>query len=252
MADVLRPPMNLFTRIFGWLVLFKAVDLALRLPAAFEMPAVLLLCLGWIACASALILVRQVRLASAGLAVLVVLFTGWPELHNQHLWLVGWVALGLAVFSEPPLGWYLRAQLTVVYAFGAAAKLTPWFLSGDVLAATAGSRWMAPQTVWALLAVVTVAVEGWLAIGLWLTKTRKVTALIGVLFHVGVVVAMTAGVASFVRMVVFNGLVVALYLPFFWPRSSAEKAVPTAGSEEVRSSSESSQLEDGSSSRRNA
>jgi hypothetical protein len=212
-----------FLRLFGLLVLLKAVDLIVRLEPAgilgFALGAV------WAAAGAALSIGVARRTACATLVVLVAAITAVPELHNQHLWLIGWIAAGLAVLDAAPLRWFLRAQVTIVYGFAALAKLTPWWLDGSVLAATAGQRWAVPMPVWALIAWLTVATEGWLAVGLWFERTRRASVLLGACLHVGIVLAMSTGATSLVRMLVFNGLMVVLYLPFLRWRDDPYSAI---------------------------
>lgn len=215
-ADVLgEDPVTLFVRAFGALCLLKSVDLAVRAPDAVGEPVAALLLAAWIPAAAALTLDHHVRKAGVAIAALVAI-TLWSsmDLFNQHFVLMAWIGIFIAILDGPLLALVLRVQLTIVYGFGALAKLNPWFLSGDTLAWHAGERLPVPDQAWMPLAFAVVATEGWLAFGLWWRRTRVVSMMLGVVLHLGIVVGMATSVDSLVRMIVFNGLCVVLYLAF--------------------------------------
>lgn len=129
--------------------------------------------------------------------------------------------------SEPSAGpiWPVRLiqlQLSTVYAVNVWAKLTPGFLSGEVLVGLSGtlpnvlvdlsdgSLHLGPLAVpvW-LCAVATVAIESALAVGLWIPKLRIATALLGVGFHAALRLAITIGWLDWAC--------VSLYLAFLLP-----------------------------------
>lgn len=82
----------------------------------------------------------------------------------------------------------MMTQLSVCYFFAAASKVSILFLSGAPLAAWV---WIPlPWWMFTLMALGTVAVEGFLAFGLWLRRTRKVAVALGLLLHLSIVAMM--------------------------------------------------------------
>ena len=90
----------------------------------------------------------------------------------------------------------IQCQLSVLYGINALVKTTPEYLSGDVLKAlsarpnflvdlTDGALALGPFSIpVAVLATSTVAVEYWLAMGLWFPRCRRFTACLGLGFHI--------------------------------------------------------------------
>ena len=165
-----------------------------------------------------------------GLALLVAVFFThfWsPTLHNQHLGLIGWIAAILWMFpSMEDRRLLLRTLTTTLYAFATLSKLTPDFLSGAVLSAHLPTRPVGrllgldallgrPLVA---LSVLTIVVEGWLAAGLWFERTRHCTVFLSIGFHSLVLVLMAENTMSFLRLFIFNGLALLLYVAFF-PRT---------------------------------
>ncbi len=98
-----------------------------------------------------------------------------------------------AVWSVAPRGgtvpWWpqllMMTQLSVCYFFAAISKISVVFLSGAPL-----SLWVwvpLPWWMFTLMAVGTVVVELYLAVGLWWPSSRRKAALLGVLLHMGIV-----------------------------------------------------------------
>lgn len=86
----------------------------------------------------------------------------------------------------------LKCQASILYGFGALAKLTPAYLTGWMLAGTIDRRWWSWIPLWeqtpllfAGVAVLTIIVEAGLAVGLWLPRFRRAAAIVGVGLHVG-------------------------------------------------------------------
>ena len=100
----------------------------------------------------------------------------------------------------------IKLQLSMVYAFAALAKLNPDFLHGEVLV---GQLPVDPGKA-RMLAVATILVEAWLAIGLWLPRFLWPTIVLGVLFHLGTALS----IAPMIDLLIFGGLSVAPYLLF--------------------------------------
>lgn len=98
-----------------------------------------------------------------------------------------------AVWSVAPRGgtvpWWpqllMMTQLSVCYFFAAISKISVVFLSGAPL-----SLWVwvpLPWWMFTLMAIGTVVVELYLAVGLWIPSTRRKAAVLGVLLHLGIV-----------------------------------------------------------------
>lgn len=92
-----------------------------------------------------------------------------------------------------PVPWWPRllmmTQLTVCYFFAAASKVSLLFLSGAPLA---GWIWVPlPWWMFSLMASGTVLVELFLAVGLWLRRTRRAAFALGGALHLSIVVMMS-------------------------------------------------------------
>lgn len=141
---------------------------------------------------------------------------------------------------EPSAGpmWPIRLiqiQLSLVYAINALVKSTPQYLSGEVLI---GMSRMRPNFLVdlsdgrvhvgpiaapvALAAVASVVVEAYLAIGFWFPRLRWPTAVIGVIFHLGL--------QQIVRIFMLDYVSMFLYLAFLlpWHGGSVVRKTPTA------------------------
>jgi hypothetical protein len=88
--------------------------------------------------------------------------------YRNHVALLFWLALTSGFFAdERQQRWLLRCTLTIMYAFAAAAKLWPTWLTGEALVAR---TWLAPHLPRSAvigLAALTVLIEVALAIGVW-------------------------------------------------------------------------------------
>jgi hypothetical protein len=79
-------------------------------------------------------------------------------------------------------------QVAVVYLFTALSKMNPVFLSGEPLA---GWTWFSgPGWFFQAMAFGTVAVELFLAVGLWIPRVRVLAVLAGMALHTGIVVGL--------------------------------------------------------------
>jgi hypothetical protein len=122
----------------------------------------------------------------------------------------------------------IQIQLSVVYGLNALVKTTPEYVSGDVLVAmstrpnflvdlSGGALSLGPLSIpAAALAIGTVATEYWLAIGLWFPRCRRITAAIGLVFHVGLMFVSDIFMLSYVS--------VFLYLAFLLPFETSIRA----------------------------
>ena len=215
--------LTIFRYAFAGLLLVKVLDIAERGRVYLGLPLAALICLVWVVAAVAIARDWHGRAAAVAIAVLAVavpVLSGM-EMYNQHMYLIGSIAVVLALrAAEATL---LKAQLSIVYGFGVLAKLNEAFLSGTEVYTSAIARpfWMTfidyepSATIVMAASVAALCTEGGLAIALWLPRARWVAAPVGVAFHTVMLVLMTAGPISFVRLLVFGFLLVALYLPFF-------------------------------------
>lgn len=164
----------------------------------------------WFLASTALVVGFKTRLASAiitGLSALVLLFD--QQTYSNHLYLFFLiVALLMVADSGAALsldarrggkrdyvaGWpilLLKLQVSLVYGFSAVAKLTPQFLSGDVLSQTLKQYgWLTfPQSLrnphlLTALAASAIVVELFIAFGLWSKRLRLAAVIAGVILHV--------------------------------------------------------------------
>ena len=153
------------------------------------------------------------------------------ELLLLELWaeyaimLIAWLALALVVapHRRHEQVFLARILLSTVYAFAALSKLQPSWMMGENLRLLVASR---PQAAWlepfllqpwlSLAAAAVVVAELWLAIGLWLRRTRLLTAVMGVLLHIVLTtLAATDGMPGLLHLLALNGGLVVIY-PAFW------------------------------------
>ena len=116
-------------------------------------------------------------------------------------------------------GWpvmLLKLQASIVYGFSALAKLTPQYLSGDVLAATMKQPgWLMQTSGVSLLAVSAIVVELFIAFGLWSSRLRVAAVIAGVALHVFIFATLDS---SRLSLGMFALEMFALY-PLFFQRS---------------------------------
>jgi hypothetical protein len=187
---------------------------------------------------------RSVRGGGSAVAIggLIALFAD-ERLYSNHLWLLVLLAALAAVTAgrtEPrteglPYGHLVLLQVSVVYGFAAASKLNVAFISGGVLRsdlAVEGALIPLPDLLLAqqepmmALALATVIIELALAIALWVRRVRPGAAVLGMVFHLGLV----AVVPGWEELLVFALLCWSTY-PLFLTRTSAASpgaARPTA------------------------
>jgi hypothetical protein len=140
------------------------------------------------------------------------------QTYSNHLYLLSLVSLLLALAHttrqrEPALA-LLRWQLVVVYAFAAASKINAEFLSGSVIAHNLRPelRALADSAVPAVLAIAAIVAEAFVAATLLRPgRWRLAGVVVGVVMHVGFIVA----IAQTVAMIAFAMICVSLY-PLYW------------------------------------
>ena len=203
-----------------------------RLPSS----AVLLFVAVWIIASASFLLGYRTRVAGAiitCLATYTLLLD--QQTYSNHLYLFLVIVLLLTVansggaLSIDMLGdhddaavwpiFLLKVQLSLVYGFSAMAKLTPQFLSGDVLSQTLRqSGWVVfPQSfrtpaLLTALAVAGIILELFIATGLWIKRVRPVAVFAGVLLHLFIISMLDS---SRLSLVIFALELFALYPLFF-------------------------------------
>lgn len=233
-------------------VLFRIGDPSrLRLPFAPWLPllpesAVLPLLGAWVVTGAAFLVGWHTRLAGSALSVvLLVALLGDQQLYSNHLYLLLTLVLLLTIARSGAAysldarrdagrvtipRWpvtLLKVQLTLVYGFAALAKLDVPYLSGAVLNAHMGRGALLPipealriAEVMAPLAWLSILVEGFLALAFWSRRRRKVACVVGVLFHVSVILI----IAPASELLVFALVMFSLYVLHFedeWETSTA-------------------------------
>jgi len=124
--------------------------------------------------------------------------------------------------------WLLRTLVSATYAFAALAKLNPAYLSGAMLAGYMSPTLLVALPETARLPFVlacswgTIVVELGLAVALWSARWRRLAVAAGAALHVGMVALLPPG--SQVQLAVFAIEMVALYLVFFIPLASSDRA----------------------------
>lgn len=116
----------------------------------------------------------------------------------------------------------IQFQLTMVYGINAIAKTTYYYLSGEALSnmtvvmeqfqidLSDGNLYLNTLVIPAyVLGVTSVLIEYWLSIGFWWRKTKWLTAVIGVLFHISLTFTLSIFMLDYVS--------VFLYLSFLLP-----------------------------------
>jgi hypothetical protein len=125
----------------------------------------------------------------------------------------------------------LRVQVSVVYGFAAVAKLNRDYVTGDVLDVYLRSLgpldfpvvWQRPGVL-VTLALLSIAVEGFLAFGFWHRRLRAPAVVVGLVFHAAIVATMRPRIG----LTVF-GLVMASLYPLFFDRGLPDRRVRGAG-----------------------
>jgi hypothetical protein len=213
-----------FPRLFGVLVLFWALYVASTPPgpgtAWWLWPLV-----GAVSAVPAVLLLRVRHVRAAAVAVALLAAAGFLRGRGGDDFLI-WLAVIVAASEGHPRerALLLRVMLSTVYGFAVLSKLNPAWLAGDQTLDLVQSQAhlapllplvtssFGPALGWAVLAV-----EAWLAIGLWFQRTRMPTAVVGMLTHAALIVAATESLDSFLLLLPLNLGLVAMYLAFWHP-----------------------------------
>jgi hypothetical protein len=130
----------------------------------------------------------------------------------------------------------LQIQLSLVYFFAAVTKLNSVYLKGYMLGSNL--RKELPAVVFTpgmltTLAVASIVIELFLAAAFWVRSFRKSAVLVGVLFHLGMVLTITPLVA--IQLIVFAVACIAIY-PLFFFRVREATSTPATFHDEAENS----------------
>jgi len=194
-------------------------------------PAVLLL---WLAAALGLMLGIRPRLGAGILAALSALLLPDSRIYNQHLYLLGLVCLLVAVAdrSASPRAtvgaWsltLLKLQASVVYGYGALAKLSIDFVSGRVLFSASSERFFTllgplrgEPIALVPISIAVIAVELFLAVAPWVPRLRGLVLAIAAPFHLGMILFLSGNLAGVLALSVFGAIQLTILLVVFAPR----------------------------------
>jgi len=120
---------------------------------------------------------------------------------------VGWLRDSLALRRPLTFQRLIQLQVCLAYFFAGLHKLHPAYLRGDVL----GDILDFPPAGLAALAGLIAALELWLPCGLWMRKTRRLSILLGISFHLAI--------AWTLSIHVFSLAMIASYLLFLEPHT---------------------------------
>jgi uncharacterized membrane protein YphA (DoxX/SURF4 family) len=233
----------LIRAVEGWSILNAVVRWPLRFPydvgmAPMTVDAVAPFCITWTVTAALFSIGLLTRAAGVVLAtvLLYALFID-QQTYSNHQLLLGIVVLLLVWAdsgselsvdsrlrgSRPIPMWpvfLLKVQLSIVYFFSAIAKVNATCLSGVVIYGSlrdsgpfALPAALRQPPVLATMAVMTIVVELFLSVAFWSAVWRKRAAVIGVAFHIGLVLLMLP--SQSMLLLVFGIAMMGLYLLFF-------------------------------------
>lgn len=201
----------------------------------------------WIACAIYLIIGRRTVLVYwLVLALFGLEFFAMGFWNKEGVTMLAWLTLVMAVSEGHPeeRRFLVRVLATVVYAFAAVTKLNPSWLGGDGVHALVPLHptlaWTAPvmelQGMAVAAGMLVIAVEGFIAVGLWFTRTRPYAIVIGMVMHTLFVTLLARDVFSLVHLLALNGGLMLCYVAFIEPgprlRGSTERtSTPSQASE---------------------
>ena len=161
------------------------------------------------------------------------LLLGDQRTYSNHLYLLILIVLLLSLLpSSRQQGTFhtwpvdlLRCQASVLYGFGALAKLTPAYLTGWMMAGTLDRNWWswippweAAPLLFAAVAVVSILVEAWIAFALWSARFRRSAVVLGVALHLGCFLVLRDVKLD---LIVFGLASLSLY-PLFFPSTAAQ------------------------------
>jgi hypothetical protein len=136
------------------------------------------------------------------------------------LTIAAWTRDGDTVARWPVV--LVMCLLSIVYAFAAISKLNDDFLSGSVIHVVLGNGSLlpvpaaltAPESL-RVMAVLVIATELGLGVGLWLRRTRLAAAAVGTAMHCLTILVFPYGVVNVISFVQIGGAMLAVYPLFF-------------------------------------
>ena len=96
----------------------------------------------------------------------------------------------VAVPSWP--AFLIKAQITTLYFWTAVSKINPQYLSGEVIDANLRGWVPIPEGMLPAVSVMSIAAEFFLAVALWIPKTRLLAFVVGFGLHLGILAALTS------------------------------------------------------------
>ena len=236
----------------NWRILSRLLNpIIVRLPYFEWLPrlpvsALPVLIGAWVIASAAFLLGWKTRVAGAiitGLCGYTLLLD--QQLYSNHLYLFFLIVLLLSVADcgaalsldslhkgthDTVAGWpalLLMVQVSLVYCFSALAKLTPQYLSGDVLSQTFKQQgWLVFPLSWrsaqvlSVLAVLAIVLELFIAFGLWNKRLRWFAVVGGLALHAFILTTLDS---SRLSLGVFALEMFALYPLFFRPLQSSSR-----------------------------
>ena len=210
--------MRAVNRVVPWLLLVKSIDVMGSSIVLFDsqlLAGVLTASL----VVAALVWLRAPRPGAAMAAIVLLVMAAGP-LYRNHVAFLAWIAVLTALArDEQEHRLLLTVHLSVVYAFATLVKLNPVWLSGEALAAWSVLDLGIPL---ALLAWLTVLVEGALAVGVWRPNRAWLAVAVGT--HVAFVIGMGGDWLTVLRLTVFNAAILTVWYALVRARELGEDA----------------------------
>lgn len=141
--------------------------------------------------------------------VLLMMMALWLGLSDAHrAWRLSKIRASGMVPYWP--AFLIKVLISSLYAWTAVSKINPQYLSGEVLGTYLHSWVPISGAMLSVAAVLSIVVEVFLSIALWMTRLRKLAFLVGVGLHLGIVVLLE----SPAPLVGFGALMMAGYIVF--------------------------------------
>ena len=169
------------------------------------------------------------RRHGAALIAVAALVSNLTPAYRNHLNLLMWVALTLAIFDdEEQQRFVLRCQLSILYGFAAIAKVWPDWLSGEAFIARTWTGPLLPEPLVLTVVWVTILIEALLAVTVW--RRWGGWFALALVTHVAFVVFIHNELIDVLRLVVFSTLTISVWVRATTPARnllSGRTAAPT-------------------------